>query len=724
MNKLRFFFWIFLFVVPTISYQQDYTNHLDYWQYYSDNENSLYKTFCTTAFDQLDKRQLEIIKLDSKEDWLNRQKHVRAELINIAGPFPEKTALNAKITGKLKKDGYTIEKLIYESLPGYFVTAAMYIPEGVKKSAPAIFYACGHSVDGFRAGIYQHIIINLVKKGFVVFTIDPMGQGERYEYWDKETDQPRLPVPDHEHSYAGAQCLITGYSTARYFIWDAMRGIDYMLTRKEIDPNRIGMTGRSGGGNITAYLGAMDERILAAAPECYITSYEYIFKSIGPQCAEQNLYKMIQAGLDHADFIEVRAPKPTMIIGTTRDFFSIQGTLNSYNEARRIYEILGSKDNLSIAIDDTVHRSSKKNREAMYAFFQKYLDNPGSPEDVEVEIPGSEELQVTQSGQIATTFSARSIFSLNKTIVESKLKDLDTKRKDYSEHLNNLPILSSSMAGFKYPDDFGPAVFSGRFVRNDYILEKFLIPGSGDYVLPLVLLKPEQKMNGNLVLVVHSEGLDTALYQDNLFQDFVSAGHAVLLCDLPGIGSMGPGYLKGDSYIDGISFNQWFAAILTGRSSVGLRSEDLLRIINFTKSNVHDVSKISALSIGPVNCDLLHAAILEPAINRNGMLRPILSYADLAATRDYNPEFIPFSVAGAINEYDLADLIAGLHSRKVIILNPMSSDGTELQDLKCDNILAFPRRVFSEKGASDNLQIKSSLDNQKEIKQYLIKWLE
>ncbi len=724
MNKLRFIFWIFLFLIPTISYQQDYTNHLDYWQYYSDNENSLYKTFCTTAFDQLNSRQLEIIKLDSKADWLSRQKHVHAKLLDIVGPFPEKTALNAKITGKLIKDGYIIEKLIYESLPGYFVTAAMYIPEGVKKNAPAIFYACGHSIDGFRAGIYQHIIINLVKKGFVVFTIDPMGQGERYEYWDKETDQPRLPVPDHEHSYAGAQCLITGYSTARYFIWDAMRGIDYMLTRKEIDPNRIGMTGRSGGGNITAYLGAMDERILAAAPECYITSYEYIFKSIGPQCAEQNLYKMIQVGLDHADFIEVRAPKPTMIIGTTRDFFSIQGTLDSYNEAKRIYEILGYKDNLSIALDDTVHKSSKKNREAMYAFFQKYLDNPGSPKDVEVEIPGSEELQVTQSGQITTAFSARSIFSLNKTIVESKLKDLDTKRKDYSEHLNNLPILSSSMAGFKYPDNFGPAVFSGRFVRDDYILEKFLIPGSGDYVLPLVLLKPVQKMNGNLVLIVHSEGLDTALYQDSLFQDFVSAGHAVLLCDLPGIGSMGPGYLKGDSYIDGISFNQWFAAILTGRSNVGLRSEDLLRIVHFAKSKLHSSKKISALSFGPINCDLLHAAILEPAINRIGMLRPILSYADLAATRDYNPEFIPFSVAGAINEYDMADLIAGLHSRKVIILNPMSSDGTELQDLKCDNILAFPRRVFSEKGASDNLQIKSSLENQKEIKQYLIKWLE
>ncbi len=150
MIKQRLIFWIFLFFIPTISYQQDYTNHLDYWQYYSDNENSLYKTFCTTAFSQLDRRQLEINNLDSEEDWLSRQKHVLDKLKDIVGPFPEKTPLNAKITGKLKKDGFMIEKLIYESIPGYFVTAAMYIPEGVKKNAPAIFYVCGHSPEGFR----------------------------------------------------------------------------------------------------------------------------------------------------------------------------------------------------------------------------------------------------------------------------------------------------------------------------------------------------------------------------------------------------------------------------------------------------------------------------------------------------------------------------------------------------------------------------------------------
>ncbi|MCK5209354.1 MAG: acetylxylan esterase, partial [Cyclobacteriaceae bacterium] len=470
---------------------QDDVSLFNYWQYYSDIENSLYKHFCSVAFEQLESRKTEINKLKTKADWLERQSMVRNKLLEIVGPFPDKTPLNVQVTGVLKKDGFSIEKIIYESIPGYYVTGALYIPDGIKGKAPAIFYACGHSVEGFRVGIYQHIIINLVKKGFVVFTIDPMGQGERYQYWDAKAKKLKFPIPDHEHSYPGAQCLISGYSTGNYFLWDMIRGVDYLLTRKEVDPVRIGVTGRSGGGNLSAYLGAMDDRIAAAAPECYITGYEYIYKSIGPQCAEQNLYGMIGAGLDHADFIEARAPKPTMIIGTTRDFFSVQGTRESYEEAKSMYEVLGAGELLTLVMDDTVHKSTKKNREAMYAFFQKHLNNPGNPEDMEVEIPKPESLQVTSSGQIVESLGGESVFSLNRKIVEKQVSALRDARSNPDKHLKDLPSEVAQLSGFEYPQKFGHAVFSGRYVKSGYILEKYLIPGSGDYMLPIVLLKPK-----------------------------------------------------------------------------------------------------------------------------------------------------------------------------------------------------------------------------------------
>lgn len=723
MKKLILIALSLIFSVVFSANAQDDISQFKFWQFYSDVENSLYKHFCTVAFDQLEERKADIRNLETEEDWLTRQSQVRKKLLDIIGPFPEKTPLNVQITGTLKKDGYTIEKVIYESMPGYYIPGALYIPDGIKKSAPAIFYTCGHSREGFRVNIYQHIIINLVKKGFVVFTIDPMGQGERYEYWEEELNESLFPVPDHEHSYAGAQCLISGYSTAKYFIWDLIRGIDFMLTRKEIDPDRIGMTGRSGGGNTTAYLGAIDDRILATAPECYITSYKQIYKSIGPQCAEQNLYQMIFEGLDHADFIEARAPKPTMIISTSRDFFSIQGAMDSYEEARKMYKALDAEDNFVMSVDDTVHKSTRKNREAMYAFFQKHLNNPGDPTELEVVVPDPEELQVTQTGQIVTAFNGQSVFSLNSEIVLNQLNNLKKKRSSPDVFLQEISTSVSKHSGFSYPKSFEKSVFSGRFVRPDYVLEKYLVPGSGDYVLPMTLFKPTDNPGGKIILLLDPEGMEHAVYTDSLSYSLVKNGHTVLLMDLPGIGNLGPGYMKGDSYIHGVSYNQWFAAVLAGKSNVGLRAEDLVRTVHFIKNDLQGYSNISVCAIGPLGSELLHAATFEPEINNICLIQSFISYSDLALTRFYKANYIPYTVAGAINDYDLPDLIASISPRKVLLIDPVSADGSLLIEVKIKENLNFPSRVYAENGVGENLDVFKSEDNT-EILDQILSWLD
>ncbi|MEN8230132.1 MAG: acetylxylan esterase, partial [Bacteroidota bacterium] len=334
-NRVTLFLIVWFIQVNPLQSQDD-LNLFDFWQYYSDAENSLYKYFCSTAFQQLEERKTTVDKLQTKEEWLKRQWDVRARLLDIAGPFPEKTPLNVRVTGTIQKEGFRVEKLIYESMPNYFVTAALFIPDNLKGKAPAILNPIGHSTMSFRRDIYQHTIINLVKKGFIVLAYDPIGQGERLQYFDKASGKSRFGST-HEHSYPGAQCFISGYSPAKYFIWDGIRGIDLLVSRKEVDPNRLGMTGLSGGGTSTAQIAAIDDRIYAAAPACYITNFNYLLKSKGPQDAEQNLFHFIKNGLDHPDFIEVRAPKPTLIISTTRDFFSIQGARETYQEAGKAY---------------------------------------------------------------------------------------------------------------------------------------------------------------------------------------------------------------------------------------------------------------------------------------------------------------------------------------------------------------------------------------------------
>ncbi len=715
---------IFFLIVQIPAQSQDDVNLFDYWKYYSDAENSMYKTSCSHAFDQLDNRKEAILQLQSKNDYLERQKIVKEKLLRIIGTLPEKTPLNAQVTGVIKKKDYRIEKVIYESMPGYYVTAALFLPKKRKGKAPAVIYVSGHTIEGFRSETYQHIIINLVKKGFVVLAFDPIGQGERLQYFDEKEGKSRFG-PTTEHSYPGAQCYISGYSPTKYFIWDGIRSVDYLLTRKEVDPDRIGMTGRSGGGTQTAYTAAIDDRILAAAPECFITSMEYVLKSIGPQDAEQNLFHMISEGIDHADLLEVRAPKPTLMVTTTRDFFSIQGARETYSEVKNYYQALGAEDQINMVEDDDIHTSTKKNREAMYAFFQKYLNNPGSSDDLDVEIFKEQELWATETGQLATSLKSETIFTLNEKIVRSQLAKLKLlrAREDFDDRIISIGENAKQLSGFEYRKSFGNAIFSGRYVKKEYLLEKYLIPGGGDYMLPAALFIPVEKKKNEVILHLDERGMEHTVSKDSLLiQSMLKQGYSVLLFDVPGIGSLGPGYLRGDAYIDNTSFNQWFAGILTNKSIVGMRAEDIVRIVHFIETSIGEFETISALAIGATSSELLHAAVFEKNIQKVCLIKPFLSFADIALSSEYTPSYIPSTVAGAIDRYDLTDLMAAISPRKLLIINPLGSNGAPAKEDKKSCYLTYPKIVFSHKGVDGNFKHSVAENDHSTIEQ-VIQWL-
>src|SRR5690606_19262943 len=246
-----------------------------------------------------------------------------------------------------------------------------FVPENIPGKLPAIVYCSGHTIDGFRGKSYQQVILNLVKKGFAVLAFDPIGQGERVQYFDERGS--RIFNATKEHSYPGTQVFLSGHSPAFYFIWDGIRALDYLASREDIDMKRIGVAGRSGGGTQSTLISAMDDRILASVTESYITSYDKLLRSVGPTDAEQTLFNALYQNLDIPDFLIARAPKPAMIISTTRDFFSIQGARDTYHQTRRFYQEYALPANLSFVVDDAAHASTRKNREATYGFFQKHL---------------------------------------------------------------------------------------------------------------------------------------------------------------------------------------------------------------------------------------------------------------------------------------------------------------------------------------------------------------
>lgn len=636
------------------------------WIGFSDAPNSLYHHIAAQAYDYLKKRSEKIAAINKFSEWQEHQQWAIKTLQEAVGDFPAKTPLNARIVRSFAKDGYRLENIIYESQPGYHVTSSLYTPQRSKKNSklPAIIYCSGHSDAGYRSKGYQNEIINLVKKGFIVFAFDPMGQGERLEYFDSTSGKSKFRWPSFEHSYAGAQLFITGNTLARNFIWDGIRAIDYLTARKEVDVTRIGITGRSGGGTQSAFIAAFDKRIKACAPENYITNFKRLFQSMGPQDAEQNFLYGIQKGLDMADLLEVRAPMPTLVIATTQDMFPIQGTIETANEVEAIYRAYKIPENFRLVMDDAPHASTKKNREAAYAFFQWALNNPGDSVEIQVDIPDASELQVTTSGQVASSLRGETAFSLNKKDAEKKISELE-KNRHKPGYLAALPQIAKKICGYIESKNNSP-LFAGRIQRSGYVIEKYLLEGEGNYLIPYIILKPATPTR-KVLLYLNPAGKAADVEVNGDMEWFVKQGIAVIAPDLPGMGELGPGEFKGDSYIDSVSYNLWFASMLIGRSIVGIQAGDITRIVNQLKQEgFKDIYGLAKKQLSPV---LLHAAVFEQSLSRIALIGPYPSYESIVTNPGYNPNFLYSTVCAAIGKYDLSDLVASLHKRKLLTIN-------------------------------------------------------
>ena len=675
-----------------------------HWMMFSDAPNSLYHYLASQAYPFLDKRSGQIANLHSLQEWQQRQKLIAAKLKEAVGKFPVKTPLHAKVTKVFDKDGYRIEDIIYESQPGYYVTSTLFLPNQLKKGAksPAIIYCSGHSNNGYRAGIYQHEILNLVKKGFVVFAFDPIGQGERLQYYNPETGKSRFKYPSYEHSYPGAQLFITGNTLARYFIWDGIRAVDYVLTRKEVDPARIGITGGSGGGTQSAYIAAFDSRIKAAAPRNYFTNFTRLYESMGPQDAEQNFFYGIKREIDMGDLLLVRAPKPALMVTTSRDMFPIQGAIETAKEVAGIYRAYGKQQNFGMVTDDAPHASTKKNREAFYAFFQKFLDNPGDSTDLETKSLPEDELKVTATGQLATSLKGETAFSLNLKDAEKRMGKLESKRKNFPAYLTGALASAKKLSGYEEPKPAEKAIFAGRIQRDGYVIEKYLVKGEGNYMIPYLLLKPNTPGDKALIYL-NPSGKSADVEVGGQMEWFAKSGITVLAPDIVGAGELGPGIFHGDSYIDSVSYNLWFASMLIGRSIVGIQAADLVKLANLLKDDLH-FKEIYGLAKSEMSAALLHAAAFDEDIRKVALIEPYSSFRSIVMNRNYDPHFIQSTVAGSIGIYDLPDLAASLAPRKLLIAGITDGTGNSGNTSDIDQDLSVIKAAY-DKRKIEQLQI-------------------
>ena len=362
-------------------------------------DSPLQKELIAIAARQLRERAEAITAVRDQATAEARKTEVRRRILSLLGGLPEyRGPLNARVTKTTRRDGFVIENVLFESLPDYYVTANLYRPDREGRH-PAVLMSMGHWDAGKPAG--QLISANLARKGFVVLAYDPVGQGERQQAYEVRTGRSLIGGATEQHFSNGAAAILLGQSVARYFVHDGMRSIDYLVSRPEVDPDRIGATGCSGGGTQTTYIAALDPRVKAAAVACYMNSFQTLFPGPSLGDSEQSLPGFLAAGLDQTDYVELFAPKPWLITSTEEDFFTPPGARQVFEEARRWYRFYGAEDRIRWVVGPGGHGTPLVVREAIYDWMIRWLA-PGTANAREdaVTLVSDRELQVTPRGQV------------------------------------------------------------------------------------------------------------------------------------------------------------------------------------------------------------------------------------------------------------------------------------------------------------------------------------
>ena len=573
----------------------------------------LLKELTAIADRQLKERADTVAVIRDEAAARARQSEVRARILSLIGGLPDyRGPLNARVTKTTRREGFVIDHVLFESLPGYYVTANLYRPIGAGRH-PAILMSMGHWDSGKAAG--QLLSANLARKGFVVLAYDPVGQGERQQAYDPRMRRSLIGGPTEQHFSNGAAAILMGQSVARYFIHDGMRAIDYLVTRPDVDPERIGATGCSGGGTQTTYIAALDPRVKVAAVACYMNSFRTLFAgSIGD--SEQSVPGFLAAGLDQADYVELFAPKPWLITSTEGDFFTPAGARQVFEEAQRWYTLYGAEERIKWGVGPGGHGTPLVVREAIYDWMIHWLSHgAGDAHEEAVALLPDQELWVTPAGQV----EGRELYEVIRDTPRGKgtAGDLETFIRDLMAR--NQPLARSLPAVL-------PATPGAQKRPAIVMVQDSLVPGTDA-------------------------------------EKLLSEGHVVALVALSGRGGDAERPRSGN----------WMnntRAWLVGRNLPAMHAAEInAAVAELARRADVDPSRISARASGVAGVALLLAAAVNPQIGSVSLDRTphsVRAAIDAPIHTNLHDAVIP----GFALKWDLADLRALVRPRSVTWKDP------------------------------------------------------
>jgi pimeloyl-ACP methyl ester carboxylesterase len=477
-----------------------------------------------------------------KKQLMELQDELRKKLLDMIGGLPEvKTEMHAQVTGRIQMEGYSIEKLVFQSLPGVYVSALVYVPDDSTQKHPAVLVPAGHAPNGKNH--YQALCQRLVGRGYLVIAWDPVGQGERSQFWDAKAGKSRYNLICAEHAVMGNLAYLAGTNLARWEVWDGIRTVDYLMTRGDVDGERISITGTSGGGFQAAWIAALDPRIKVAVPSCYITALPMrisnrIFADPDSD-PEQDLLGMVSNGVDHAGLLLLMYPRPVMVASAVLDFFPIEGARKSFREARTVYERFNAGDRIAMVEGYHLHGFSAENQEAALDFLDHFNRLPirhGFPETKELP---DETLRCTRTGQVMLEYSdARSLMELiREYYIEHKPGAHQTLHEVYySDHYSGAKDWSVSEFAGTAPRP-GQIAWEARgsLKSGNVTIERYLLWYSTYLEMPLLYIHKSEGRGRDVMLWFSEKGKVTT--EDwPAIKKHLEEGYDIMSIDFRGLG--------------------------------------------------------------------------------------------------------------------------------------------------------------------------------------------
>lgn len=560
----------------------------------------------------------------------------------------------AKMTRTLQRDGYSIEHLLIESRPGMRIPAHLYLPDPEAFPPPwaGVLVPCGHTYEGKSHPDYQRGGMHLARHGMAALVFDPLDQGERIQA-PKDDDSRQQHWGTTSHNIVGGQARLVGWSQAGLEAWDSMRCVDYLVSRDDIDAERLGVCGQSGGGTQTSQVFAIDTRLKAAAPACYITSLPALAQTIGPQDDEQNIFGQVKDGLDHRSYLLARAPAPFLICAAEDDFFSIEGTRETYERVHAIYESLGYGDHAQLVVSPGGHNWGDVLVSATVAFMAKHLDG----REIEVtwsnEVPMTqEEARVTPRGHVVWMEGERTVYDLIRERAEEVKEARKARATGEGETLFGTPVavretrVHIALRIFDRDPGSGPEPVkeTAQHAHAKRTRSAWLYPDGTVALHAAELIAENEEQDPEVATLVIGAGVSTASIPEGApgsvhFLDVVCSGE-LTPTDRPWYGSFGPAGTDG-AY-----------GVLLGRPLLGRQVE---QIIDFA-SQMPGRERLVASGLPALAAAHAYALAPDEFTVEHGIELPFASWTDLFGYGSYR-NALAFVPQNALFLYDLPDLL-------------------------------------------------------------------